>query len=137
MTSILLFFAAIAACIGVARYFESNRWFWSTFTAFLLAFSICVLANSGDNKKESKKALTEQVMPTQGLPATLGSLIYLVADDSPSATKKVTSKPVGQANTPAFCKRTLTSSDVPGVTEGLYFHMLPNPPNSVEIVSDA
>ena len=52
-------------------------------------------------------------------------------------TTKTTSSPVGQASTPDYVENINTLSDVRGVTHGLYLHMLPNPPNTVEIVDDS
>lgn len=63
--------------------------------------------------------------------------MYLLADDSLAATVKETSKPVSKAIAPATNDVTLTSSNVSGVTQGQTVHILPNPPNRVDIIDDS
>jgi hypothetical protein len=62
--------------------------------------------------------------------------MYLLADDLLPTPTKATSNPVSQANVPAMYNDA-TLSDVPGVTEELYIHVFPNPPNNVGIVDDS
>ena len=133
--TLFLFLLGIAIIIGIARYNESNKLFWALLTCYTLCFAGAKLVIDNLSKDESKNTF-EQVQPTQGLAATSGSLMYLLADVKPLATKKATSEPVSQANVPA-AERSITLSDVSGVTEGLYLHVRPNPPNWVEIVDDS
>ena len=133
--TLFLFFLGLAIITLIARYNESNKLFWALFTSFVLFFAGTKLVIDNLPKDESKNTF-EQVQPTQGLMAASGSFQFLVTDDTSSATMKVTSKPVGKAIVPAI-ERSITLSDVSGVTEGLYLHILPNPPNWVEIVDDS
>ena len=133
--TLFLFLLGLAIIIGIARYNESNKLFWALLTCYTLCFAGAKLVIDSMSENKSKNAF-EQVQPTQGLAATSGSLVYLLADVKPLATKKVTSEPVSKANVPAV-ERSITLSDVSGVTEGLYLHILPNPPNKVGIVDDS
>lgn len=131
----MLFVLGIVLIVLLARYNESNKLFWTLLTCFTLGFVGSTLVYKTFYKKESK-AKVEQVQPTQALAMTSGSLIYLLADDTLPASVKVTSNPVSQANVPTT-NISSTLSYASGVTQGLYLHVLPNPPNWVEIVDDS
>ena len=133
--TLFLFLLGLAIIIGIARYNESNKLFWALLTCYTLCFAGAKLVIDSMSENKSKNAF-EQVQPTQGLMAASGSFQFLVTDNTSSATTKVTSKPVSKAIVPAI-ERSITLSDVSGVTEGLYLHALPNPPNWVEIVDDS
>lgn len=130
----MLFISGVVLITLLARYNESNKLFWTLLTCFTLGFVGTKLLYDAFGHKESKVAI-EQVQPTQALAMTSGSLVYLLADDTSSASVKVTSNPVSQAVMPFNCNVTL--SDASGVTRGLYLHVLPNPPNWVAIVDDS
>ena len=133
--TLFLFLLGIAIIIGIARYNESNKLFWALLTCYTLCFAGAKLVIDNLSKDERKNAF-EQVQPTQGLAATPSYFMYLSADVKPLATTKATSKLVSKAIVPAV-ERSITLSDVSGVTKGLYLHALPNPPNWVEIVDDS
>lgn len=133
--TLFLFLLGLAIIIGIARYNESNKLFWALLTCYTLCFAGAKLVIGSLSEDKSKNAF-EQVQPTQGLMTASGSFQFLVTDDTSSATMKATSKPVSKANVPAV-ERSITLSDVSGVTEGLYLHALPNPPNWIEIVDDS
>jgi hypothetical protein len=131
-----------AVCLGlltifaicIARMFESNKVFWTLLTSLMMGFVVATISCKS-SRNEGSKATTMQVQPTQALPTTLGSLMYLLTDDSLATSVEVTPKPVSQANLPTSYNFTL--SDASGVTQSQYFHVLPNPPNEVEIVNDS
>lgn len=131
----MLFVLGVVLIVLLARYNESNKLFWTLLTCFTLGFAGSTLVYKTFYKKESK-AKVEQVQPTQALAMTSGSLVYLLADDTLPASVKVTSNPVSQANVPTT-NISSTLSYASGVTQGLYLHVLPNPPNWVEIVDDS
>lgn len=133
--TLFLFIIGLVLITFIARYNESNKLFWALLTSYVLSFAGCKLIIDNFGHDESNNTFM-QVQPTQGLAASPGSLVYLLADEDLSAPKKVTSEPVSQAYVPAS-ERTVTLSDVHGVTQGLYFHALPNPPNSVGILDDS
>ena len=133
--TLFLFIVGIILIALVARYNESNKLFWALLTSYVLSFAGCKLLIDSFGHNESNNTFM-QVQPTQGLAASPGSLVYLLADEDLSAPKKVTSEPVSQAFVPAV-ERSVTLSDVSGVTQGLYLHALPNPPNSVGILDDS
>ena len=133
--TLFIFILGLLLITGIARYNESNKLFWTLLTCYVLGFTGAKLIYDNLGKNESETTFM-QVPPTQGLAASSGSLVYLLADDSSLAPVKVTSKPVSQALVPAI-ERDFTLSDVSGVTEGLYLHVLPNPPNSVGILDDS
>jgi hypothetical protein len=124
----------LALCI--AKYNKSNKLFWILFTAITLGFAgTKMLYDTFGNKKQNEVSL-KQAYPTQGLPA-MGNAFVCVTDNISDETLETTSNPVGQVNTPDYVENTLTLSYVPGVTHGIYLHMLANPPNMVEIVNDS
>ena len=133
--TLFLFILGLVLITLISRYNESNKLFWTLLTVYTLGFVGTKLIYDNFVADESKNTF-EQVQPTQGLMAASGSFQFLVTDDTSSATTKVTSKPVSKAIVPAI-ERSITLSDVSGVTEGLYLHVLPNPPNWVEIVDDS
>ena len=133
--TLFLFILGLVLITLISRYNESNKLFWTLLTVYTLGFVGTKLIYDNFVADESKNTF-EQVQPTQGLMAASGSFQFLVTDNTSSATTKVTSKPVSKAIVPAT-ERSITLSDVSGVTEGLYLHVLPNPPNWVEIVDDS
>ena len=132
--TLFLFIVGIILIALVARYNESNKLFWALLTSYVLSFAGCKLLIDSFGHNESNNTFM-QVQPTQGLAASPGSLVYLLADEDLSAPTKVTSEPVSQAIVPAY-ERSFTSSNVPEVTQG-YLHVLPNPPNVVGIIDDS
>lgn len=135
--TLFLFLLGLILITLIARYNESNKLFWALLTCYVLGFTSVKLAYDCFGKEGSKDDTSVQVQPTQGLIATSGSLMYLLADDSLAATVKETSKPVSKAIAPATNDVTLTSSNVSGVTQGQTVHILPNPPNRVDIIDDS
>lgn len=133
--TLFLFIVGLILITFIARYNESNKLFWALLTSYVLSFAGCKLIIDNFGHDESDNTFM-QVQPTQGLAASSGSLVYLLADEDLSAPKKVTSEPVSQAIVPAI-ERSVTLSDVSGVTQGLYLHALPNPPNIVGILDDS
>ena len=133
--TLFLFIVGLLLITLIARYNESNKLFWALLTSYVLGFAGCKLIYDNFGHDESNNTFM-QVQPTQGLAASSGSLVYLLAGEDLSAPTKVTSEPVSQAIVPAV-ERSVTLSDVSGVTQGLYLHVLPNPPNSVGILDDS
>ena len=132
--TLFLFIVGLLLITLIARYNESNKLFWALLTSYVLSFAGCKLIIDNFSHDESNNTFM-QVQPTQGLAASPGSLVYLLADEDLSAPTKVTSEPVSQAIVPAY-ERSFTSSNVPEVTQG-YLHVLPNPPNVVGIIDDS
>ena len=127
MLTLFTFILGIVLITLIARYNESNKLFWALLTCYVLGFAGVKLIHDSFAKNEGKTTFM-QVQPTQGLAASSGSLVYLLADDGLPA-------PVSQAIVPAY-ERSFTSSNVPEVTQG-YLHVLPNPPNVVGIIDDS
>lgn len=134
MLTLFTFILGIVLITLIARYNESNKLFWALLTCYVLGFAGVKLIHDSFAKDEGKTTFM-QVQPTQGLAASSGSLVYLLADDGLPAPKKVTSEPVSQAIVPAY-ERNFTLSNVQEVTQG-YLHVLPNPPNVVGIIDDS
>lgn len=130
----MLFVLGIVLITLLARYNESNKLFWTLLVCYTLGFVGTKLAFDAFRTDESKVTV-DQIQPTQGLAVTQSSLLYLLADDTASASVKETSNLVGKAN--ETVNDNLTLSCASGVTRGLYLHILPNPPNGVEIVDDS
>lgn len=131
MTSALLFILGIALIFGIARYNNSNKLFWSLLISYILSFTAAkvIIDAFGENKRSDDTTLN-QAYPIQGLDAASDTCLCLLAGELLSTDVKVTSKPVGQVIAPEYIECNLASSDVFGVTQGLYLHILPNPPNS-------
>ena len=135
MTALALFVLGLLIITGIARYNNSNKLFWTLLTCFTLGFVCTKLVHDAFSTNEKSNVITMQAQPTQALAVTSGSLLYLLTDESLPTSVKVASNPVSQANVPTSSDTTL--SDVSGVTQGLYLHALPNPPNIVEVVDDS
>lgn len=134
MMTLVTFIIGIILILLIARYNESNKLFWALLTCYMLGFAGVKLLHDSFTKDEGKTTFM-QVPPTQGLAASQSTFMYLLANDSMPAPKKVTSEPVSQAIVPAY-ERNFTLSNVSEVTQG-YIHILPNPPNSVAIIDDS
>lgn len=134
MAELMLFVLGIVLITLLARYNESNKLFWTLLVCYTLGFVGTKLAFDALRTDESKVTV-DQIQPTQGLAVTQSSLLYLLADDTASASVKETSNLVGKANETVNDNPTLSCAS--GVTRGLYLHILPNPPNGVEIVDDS
>ena len=127
--TLLMFFLGILIILGIARYNESNKLFWTLFTAYTLGFAGTKLVYDSFHEKEQSQQSLNQAYPTQGLLA-MDNAFVCIADNISYTTTETTSNPVSQANTPGYIEDCHTLSYVPGVTQGLYLHILPNPPNS-------
>ena len=124
-----MFILGILIILGIARYNESNKLFWTLFTAYTLGFAVTKLVYDNFNKNEQSQQSLNQAYPTQGLLAMDNAFICI--DENVSyTTTETTSNPVGQVNMPDYIEDCSTLSYVPGVTQGLYLHILPNPPNN-------
>lgn len=137
MTVALLFILGILCILSIARYNNSNKVFWALFVSYILAFTVGTIAYKATEKKEQSRVMLNQAYPTQGLLATQGTFVCIPEYVDYTTPVKVTSSLVSQDYTPDMVEYTQTLSDVYGVTRGLYLHVLPNPPNSVEIVDDS
>jgi len=135
MATLFLFILGLVLITLLARYNESNKLFWVLFTGLMLGITAHVIVNDMSTGKESN-ATVMNVEPTQALAVAPTSLVYLLVDEPLLTTVKATSKPVSKA-TAMFNEGSVTLSDVSGVTEGPYLHILPNPPNVVSIVDDS
>ena len=132
MTVLMFIFATVIA-LGIARYNNSNKLFWTLSVSFMACFAgTKAIYDSFSEKEQSEKSLN-QAYPTQGLDLASDTCMCFLADEPMKTNVKETSKPVGQANTPEYVERTYTLSDVQMVTPGLYLHNLANPPNNVII----
>lgn len=132
--TLALFIFAIALAIGIARYNNSNKLFWTLLTCFILGIACTKIVSDTLSEKEQSEQSLDQAYPTQGLAVTGNTFMLFTNPDNYSTDVKVTSKPVSQAFTPDYIELLNTLSYVSGVTQGLYFHALPNPPNKVELV---
>lgn len=130
MTSTLVFLLGLIIIFGIARYNESNKLFWALLISYILSFTVTkVITDTFGDEERSEKTLN-QAPPTQGLDMTSDAFMCLLAGESLSTLVKETSNPVSQASVPEYIECIFTSGDVFGVTQGLYLHILPNPPNN-------
>lgn len=134
--TLFMFIAGLLLILGIARYNQSNKLFWTLFVAYTLGFAGTKLVYDSFHEKEHSEQSLNQAYPTQGLLA-MDNAFVCIGDDISYTTTKTMSNPVGQANTPDYVENCPSMSCVHGVTHGLYLHMLANPPNSVEIVDDS
>jgi len=132
--TLALFIFAIALIFGIARYNNSNKLFWTFLTCFILSIACTKIVSDTLSEKEQSEQSLDQAYPTQGLAVTGNTFMLFTNPDNYSTDVKVTSKPVSQAITPDYIELLNTLSNVSGVTQGLYLHALPNPPNKVELV---
>lgn len=137
MTATLLFIAGILGILCIAKYNNSNKVFWTLLVSYTLAFTIGTIAYKATGKKEQSQVMLNQAYPTQGLLAAQGTFVCIPEFVDYVTPVKVTSSLVSQDYTPDMVEFSQTLSDVCGVTHRLYLHVLPNPPNSVEIVDDS
>ena len=128
--TLALFVFAILVAILFARYNESNKLFWTLFVSLTLGIAgVKVLYDTCGHKEQSEQSL-DQAYPTQALPVAKDTCLCFF-DNIGSALVKETSKPVSKALTPEYIEQLSTLSNVSGVTQGIYLHVLPNPPNNV------
>ena len=132
--TLALFAFAVALALGIARYNNSNKLFWTLLTCFILGIACTKVVHDTLSEKEQSEQSLDQAYPTQGLVVTGNTYMLFTNPDIYSTDVKVTSKPVSQALTPDYIESLYTLSNVSGVTQGLYLHALPNPPNKVELV---
>lgn len=125
----LLFILGLLIIFGIARYNESNKLFWTLFVAYVLGFTATKVVYSTFIEKEQSESSLNQAYPTQGLPAAQGTFVCIPETVDYVALSKVTSSLVSQDSTPAYVEHSSALSNVSGVTQGLYLHALPNPPN--------
>jgi len=131
MTVALLFILGILCILCIARYNNSNKVFWALFVSYILAFTVGTIAYKATEKKEQSQVMLNQAYPTQGLAVSLDSNMCLFTNENCSATDVETQNLVSQEYTPDFVEHTPTLSNVPGVTQWINLHILPNPPNDI------
>ena len=124
-----MFILGILIILGIARYNQSNKLFWTLFVAYTLGFAGTKLVYDNFHEKKQSQQSLNQAYPTQALMAVDNAFACFI-DNTSYTTTETTSKPVGQAFTPDYIEDCDTLSYVPGVTQGLYLHILPNPPNN-------
>ena len=124
--TLALYVLGVALCWGIARYNESNKLFWTLFTAWTLGYAVTTMVVRSTEQSESNGV---QVSPTQDATLPSPASFYMLLADTTDAPKKETSKPVSQALTPAetvegfaSANVTVTSRDQPVI------HVLANPP---------
>ena len=132
-----LFLLGLLIILGIARYNESNKLFWTLAIVFTLGYAGTKMVYDTIGKKEQSGKSLDQAYPTQGLYGVKDSCICFFNDASNMAIVKETSNLVSQVYTPGYIEQTTTLSDVSGVTQGIYIHVLPNPPNDVGIIDDS
>jgi hypothetical protein len=132
--TLALFIAAVLLALGIARYNQSNKLFWTLLTCFILGIACTKVVYDTFSEKEQSEQSLDQAYPTQGLLPTANAFVLFDNTVGYTTDVKVTSKPVGQVITPDYTEPLFTLSDVSGATQGSYLHILPNPPNKVELV---
>ena len=132
--TLALFIFAVLLALGIARYNESNKLFWTLLTCFILGIACTKVVYDTFSEKEQSEQSLNQAYPTQGLLPTANAFVLFNNADSYTTDVKATSKPVGQAITPDYIEPLFTLSNVSGATQGLTLHILPNPPNKVDLV---
>lgn len=96
---LFLFSLIVLIIAAVARYNESNKLFWTLLTPFVVAFAVTKMIQKDSSPKQDE-TVTLQVSPTQSAVLTSDAFMYLLAGDSVSGTKKVTSPSVGKDTIP-------------------------------------
>ena len=135
--TLALFLLGLFIILGIARYNESNKLFWTLSIAYILGFACTKMVYDSFSTDEQSEKSLNQAYPTQGLTMTANTAMFFIEDVNSSTLVKETSNPVGQVSTPDYVEPLFTLSNVSGVTQGLTLHALPNPPNNVEIVDDS
>ena len=129
--AITLFLLGLLIIFGIARYNESNKLFWALFVSFVLSFAGTKIIVDTFSDDERSDTTLIQTPPMQGLDAASDTCLCLLAGELLSTDVKATSKLAGQVCASGYYECNITSSNVVGVTQGLYLHILPNPPNDV------
>lgn len=124
-----MFILGVLIILSIARYNQSNKLFWTLLVAYILGFTGTKLVYDNFHEKKQSQQSLNQAYPTQGL-LTMNNAFVRIDENISYTTTETTSNPVGQANTPGYIEDCHTLSYVPGVTQGLYLHILPNPPNN-------
>lgn len=133
-----LFILGLLIILAIAKYNKSNTLFWTLFTGFTLGFAVIKMCRGAFSGEEQSESTVNQAYPMQELVAMdsdiafFSEIVYNL-----TAPVKETSIPASQVITPDYVELTPTLSNVLGVTQGLYLHALPNPPNTVQIVNDS
>lgn len=135
--TLALFFLGLLIILGIARYNESNKLFWTLSIAYVLGFACTKMVYDSFGTDEQSEKSLNQAYPTQGLTMAANTAMFFIEDVNSSTLVKETSNPVGQVSTPDYVEQLLTLSNVSGVTQGLTLHALPNPPNKVPFISDS
>lgn len=139
MTSLeltVMFVLGIILICGIARYNESNKLFWTLLTAYVLSFTVGTIAYNAFRGEKESQTMLNKACPTQGSIDMQSAICY--SDNMYYLTPvKETSALVSKVSMPCYVEQLCTLSDVSGVTQGIYLHNLPNPPNQVEIVNDS
>ena len=132
--TLALFLLGLFIILGIARYNESNKLFWTLSIAYILGFACTKMVYDSFSTDEQSEKSLNQAYPTQGLTMTANTAMFFIEDVNSSTLVKETSNLVSKVYTPEYIERKFTLSNVSGVTQGLTIHTLPNPPNSVEVV---
>lgn len=130
-----MFILGILIILCIAKYNESNKLFWTLFTAFTLGFAGMKVVADTFSEKEQSETTFNQAYPIQGLAAIDGAFALFSEVDFNLASEEVTPNLVSQVPTPDYVEDVFTLSYVHGATPGSYVHVFPNPPNTLHTVN--
>lgn len=113
---ILLWFAiGIALIIGIARYNESNKLFWTLLFAYMVGFAGTKMISQVIGGEKQSNEHFAQMPSIQAPAAALSTVSYFVTDVMPKVSNVVTAhKPVGQSVASVASEVEVTLSEVFG-----------------------
>jgi hypothetical protein len=126
--TLALFIFAIALAIGIARYNNSNKLFWTLLTCFILGIACTKIVHDTFSEKEQSEQSLDQAYPTQGLAVTGNTFMLFTNPDNCLTDVKVTSKPVSQAIIPVSSNGFITANVTNSSRDQPVINVLTYPP---------
>ena len=127
MMTLALYVLGVIIITFIARYNESNKLFWTLFTAYTLGYAGTTMVIRSLSKQSNDNCM--QVSPTQDATLPSPTTTFMLVGDTIDAPKKETSDPVSQAPMLASNADVITTANVANSSRDQpVIHVLANPP---------
>jgi len=125
--TLALYVLGVIIITFIARYNESNKLFWTLFTAYTLGYAGTTMVIRSLSKQSNDNCM--QVSPTQDATLPSPTTTFMLVGDTIDAPKKETSDPVSQAPMLASNADVITTANVANSSRDQpVIHVLANPP---------
>lgn len=127
--TVLWFILGIILILGIARYNESNKLFWTLLFSFVMGFAGTKMIVDNYHSDEQSNGNLTQVYSTHVPAVTLSAITHYITNVTSKAENVVTAhQHVSQSLTPALSETNITLEEVSGRTRDQPLQTITKPP---------